>query len=296
MRTYTTRRVQEYSIHLEPCSPEDARYPHAVTINDTADVVARLELDLVLDIKVDNTHDTIRCEQVCERVDNRVELGNHGKTVAHSQEVCTEIISGTAFVKCALADAEYCAIIVETLLIVAEFEGTSILTDDLDVLPAKAGKSGPGDLAKRWRKIDEVYCVEEAGDRKVLFHLLDVPTGAATNVLQVQAELAQCPRIDIVRHEVITHDPNWLASVLALLKLMTKLSSSHSQHVFSSTKQSRTCDIVNSGLCLVKTLESILLIACVVSGVRLQEARVCEFGRSDGSIEQLANSLQLGER
>lgn len=93
----------------------------------------------------------------------------------------------------------------------------------------------------------------------------------------------------------MTHDPDRLASVLALLKLMAELSSSHSQHVFSSTKQSRTCDIVNAGLGLVETLESILLIAGVVSSVRLQKARVCEFCRSGSSIEQLANSLEFGE-
>lgn len=83
-RSYTTRRVQEHSVHLKPCSPKDTRDPHAVTINHTANVVARLELDLVLDIEVDNTHDTVWCKQVGERIDDRVELGNHGKTVAHS--------------------------------------------------------------------------------------------------------------------------------------------------------------------------------------------------------------------
>lgn len=66
VNTYTARRVQEYSIHLEPRSPENTRDPHAVTINDTTNVVARLELDLVLDVEVDNTHDTVGGEKVGE--------------------------------------------------------------------------------------------------------------------------------------------------------------------------------------------------------------------------------------
>jgi hypothetical protein len=206
-----------------------------VTVDDTANVVARLELNLVLDVEVDNTHDTVGCKQVGERVDDRVELGDHRKTVAHCQEVCTDTIGCTGFVECALSDAEDCAFIVVALFVIAELEGASILTDDLDVLPAEAGKSGSGDLAQRWREIDEVDCVEEAGDRKVFLHLLNVPASASTNILHVEVELAQCPnRVRLTRD--ITHDPNWLASVLTLLKLMTKLSSSHSQHIFPSTE------------------------------------------------------------
>jgi hypothetical protein len=160
-----------------------------VTINDTANIVARLELDLVLDIKVYNTHDTVRCKQVGERVDDRVELRDHRKTVAHGQKVCTDIVGCRAFVECTLANAEDCAFIVVTLFVVAELEGASILADNLDVLPTEAGKSGSGDLAQRWREIDKVDCVEEAGDRKIFLHLLDVPASASTNILHVGIEL-----------------------------------------------------------------------------------------------------------
>ena len=115
-----------------------------------------------------------------------MELRDHGKTVAHSQKVCTDIVDCTAFVKCALANTEDSAFVVRTLFVVAELEGTSILTDDLDVLPAEAGESGSGDLAERRREIDKVDCVEEAGDGKVLLHLFNVPASAAANVLRVE--------------------------------------------------------------------------------------------------------------
>jgi hypothetical protein len=118
-----------------------------------------------------------------------MELGDHRKTVAHGQEICSDVVGCTAFVECTLANAEDCAFIVVTLLVVAELEGASILTDDLDVLPAEAGESCSGDLAQRWREIDEVDCVEEAGDRKVFLHLLDVPASASTNILHVGIEL-----------------------------------------------------------------------------------------------------------
>lgn len=161
-----------------------------MTIYHTANIVARLELNLVLDVKVDNAHDAIRCEQVGERVDDRMKLGNHGKTVAHGQEVCTDVIGCIAFVECALANTEERVFVIMTLLVVAELEGTSILADDLDVLPAEAGKSGSGNLAQRRGKIDKVDCVEEARDRKVSLHLLDVPASTSTNVLQAKVELA----------------------------------------------------------------------------------------------------------
>lgn len=119
-----------------------------MTINDTTNIVARLELDLILNIKVDDTHDTVWCKQVGERVDHRMELGNHGKTVAHGQEICTDMVGCTAFVESALADAEDRVFIVVDIFIVAELEGASILTYDLDILPAEAGESGSGDLAE----------------------------------------------------------------------------------------------------------------------------------------------------
>jgi hypothetical protein len=157
-----------------------------VTINHTANVVARLELNLILNIKVDNAHDTVRCKQVGERVNDRVEFGDHGKTVAHSQEVCTDMIGCTAFIKSALANAENCVVVIVAVLVVAELEGASVLADDFDVLPAEAGESSSGDLAEGRREIDEVYCVEEAGDREVFLHLLDIPASTSTDILYVE--------------------------------------------------------------------------------------------------------------
>jgi hypothetical protein len=162
-----------------------------VTINDTTNIVARLELDLILNIKVDDTHDTVGCKQVGERVDHRMELGNHGKTVAHGQEICTDMIGCTAFVESALANAEYCTIIIVAVFVVAELEGTSILANDFDVLPAEAGESSPGDLAEGWREVDKVDCVEEAGDREVFLHLFNVPASTSTDVLQAAVQLAR---------------------------------------------------------------------------------------------------------
>jgi len=125
-----------------------------------------------------------------------VELGNHGETVAHSQKICTDVIGCTAFVECTLANAEDSTFVGVTLLIVAELESASVLADDLNILPAEAGKSGSGDLAERRGEIDKVDCVEEAGDRQVLLHLFDVPASTAANVLRVTAESAQCPKTD----------------------------------------------------------------------------------------------------
>lgn len=162
-----------------------------MTVDNTTNIVARLELNLVLDVEIDNTHDTVRCKQVGERVDDGVELRDHGKTVAHSQEVCTNIVDCTAFVECALANAEDCAFIIEAFFVVTELESASILADDLDVLPAEASESGSGDLAQRGREIDEVDGVEEARDGQIFLHLLNVPAGATTNILQAKIILAQ---------------------------------------------------------------------------------------------------------
>lgn len=118
-----------------------------MTVDDTTNIVARLELNLVLDVEVDNTHNTVWCKQVGERVYDGVKLRDHGKTVTHSQKVCADVVDCTTLVKCTLANAEDCALVAETFFVVAELEGASVLADDLDVLPTKAGESGSSDLA-----------------------------------------------------------------------------------------------------------------------------------------------------
>lgn len=152
-----------------------------MTVYDSTGVVTALEINLVLNVKVHDTHDAVGGQKARERINNRVELGNHGETVAHGQEVGADPGDGMVAQR-GTANAEDGLFVTNAGLVVAEAEHARILAHDLDVGPTEPGEALLGHLAQRGRQIDQVDGMEEVGDGQVLLHLLNVPAGAAANV------------------------------------------------------------------------------------------------------------------
>jgi hypothetical protein len=67
-------------------------------------------------------------------------------------------------------------------LVVLKTELASVLTNDLDILPAKSFKSLSSHLAKRGGKVNEVYAREEGGHVDESGHGLNVEASSAANL------------------------------------------------------------------------------------------------------------------
>ena len=70
----------------------------------------------------------------------------------------------------------------EIILIIFEAELPSVLTNNLDVLPAEPFEAFPRDFAERGREIDDVDAREELGDVDEARHGLNVVARATTNL------------------------------------------------------------------------------------------------------------------
>jgi hypothetical protein len=64
--------LESNTVKVKPGSPEASREEAGVAVGQTTSVVAEREINLVLNIEVDDTHDTIGGQQGPNRVDNRI--------------------------------------------------------------------------------------------------------------------------------------------------------------------------------------------------------------------------------
>ena len=128
-----------------------------MTIDRTTNIVAASEVDLVLYVKVHDTSNTIRAQETFDGVDHRVELWNHGQSVAHGEKLSTTSIRIFVQVSNILPLDFVFLALVGLRFVLVEAEGACILTDDFDVRPPKTSKTFASHLAKTWRKVDDVW-------------------------------------------------------------------------------------------------------------------------------------------
>ena len=102
-------------------------------INSTTRVVSAPEIDLALDVEIDDPHDTVGAQQRGDGINDGVKLGNHGKRVAHGNELGTAGISILVEVADDLALQDHFLALVILGLVFVEAESTGVLADDFDV-------------------------------------------------------------------------------------------------------------------------------------------------------------------
>jgi hypothetical protein len=127
-----------------------------VTINSTTHIVSAHEVDLILYIEVDNSNDTVRAEKTVDRVDSRVELRNHGKGVAHGDELSTTSVGILIEIAYCLALRYNLLAVVGLRFVFVETESAGILADYLDIGPSKTRETLAGHLAETWGKINDI--------------------------------------------------------------------------------------------------------------------------------------------
>jgi hypothetical protein len=248
----TSGRFQVDTVELEPGSPENSADPHAVSVELTTGVVAALEFDLVLDVEVDDTNDTVSSQEVRDRVNDRVELGNHAQTVGHGKDVGANAVTRVYLID-RLANAEVSLLVRKTSLVVCQTEGPSILADDVYVLPAQTLKSLGSNLAEGSAQVNQVDSVEEVGHINLLTHLLNVPASSASNI-----------------------DPNGLLLELTSALSVFGLSGYQGEHILTALEELGAGCIVDGGLRFVEAFERILLVSRTVTSVGFEETRVGE--------------------
>jgi len=76
---------------------------------------------------------------------------------------------------------------------------------------------------------------------------------------------------------------------------MLDLGGHETEHILSAIEELGSGSIVNASLRFVEALESILLVAGMISAVRLEEAVVRKGDAGAGGFKQLPRGLKLGE-
>lgn len=170
------------TIDVEPASPESTGPETAVAINDATGVVAVAIVDLALNVEIDHSNDTVVVEQSGERIDNWVEFWYHRQSIAHSEKVGSNLHSSVVRVV-RVFTLWYDRLGVNCVyLVLFEVEVSSVLANNVDVLPSKPCESSFGDLTKRGGQIDQVDCAEVVVDWEECGHLLNVPTCSSTDL------------------------------------------------------------------------------------------------------------------
>lgn len=127
-----------------------------MTVNHAAGVIPALVIHLILDVKVHHANDAVRREQGGDGVDHGVELRNHGQSIAHGDELGTtgiRVLIEVAHIR--LAQGHFLASVGFTFVLM-ETEGSGVLADDLDVLPAKAFEAVAGNFAQAGGEIHDI--------------------------------------------------------------------------------------------------------------------------------------------
>jgi hypothetical protein len=127
-----------------------------VPVDSSTCVIPPVELDPALYIKVNHTNDTAGAQQRRDRVDYGVELGDHGKGVAHCHELGTTGVSVFIEVSDDLASRDHGLALVGLRFVLVEAEGAGVLADDLDVLPSEAGEALARHVAETGGEVDDV--------------------------------------------------------------------------------------------------------------------------------------------
>lgn len=123
------------TVNVEPASPESAGPETTVTVDDAASIVAVPVIDLALDVEIYHANDTIVMKEGGERINDWIELGNHGQSIAHSKEVGPNL--GLCIVRIIrVVSLRYGGLWVEYVhLVLFELEVPCILANHVNVIP-----------------------------------------------------------------------------------------------------------------------------------------------------------------
>jgi hypothetical protein len=127
-----------------------------VAVNSATHVVSAHEINLILYIEVNHSNDTVRTEKAIDRVDGRVELGNHGKSIAHGDEFSTTGVGVLIEIAYSLTLRYDLLALVGLWFVFMETEGAGILADHLDIGPSETRETLAGHVAETWREVDDI--------------------------------------------------------------------------------------------------------------------------------------------
>jgi len=147
-----------------------------MAVDGSSYIVAVITVNHALNVEVCHADDTIGRKERCERIDDRIVLWDHRERVRHGDELRTFLVLAVWRVP-RRSDLSR-----QDVVVVLETKMACILTYDLDILPAEPFESITGDLAERWREVDEEDLAEERRHVHEVTHCLDVVAGAPANL------------------------------------------------------------------------------------------------------------------
>jgi hypothetical protein len=127
-----------------------------VSINNAASVIPALVVNLVLDIEVDNTHNTIWRQQRGDGVNDRVKLRDHAERIAHGDKLRTASIRVLVKIADILALKGDFFTLVGFRFMLVETESACILADYSDVLPSKPLEALFSHGTQAWGEIHDI--------------------------------------------------------------------------------------------------------------------------------------------
>ena len=123
-----------------------------MSVNDTSRIVPALVIDLVLNIKVHNTNDSVGSQQRSKRVDDWMKFRNHRKTITHSQQPRANLLDSPLItIQSTATNTKHRLVTPTARLIITESKRARIFTNNSDIPPPESSKPQSRNLAQRRR-------------------------------------------------------------------------------------------------------------------------------------------------